>query len=148
MLYAIRGPRRVLSSSGLLVRMRRQCWPGGFSITRMAFSRATTMSSIALSMAPISRTLVESTWLKMLRYQCTTGSLKKWPAHPLYAAISRIMATVKAGAPVRCEEPRMGSSRRSSAEEDCGRQVPHYARGWSNGAMFGLSSLHRLPPRT
>jgi hypothetical protein len=92
--------------------------------------------------------LVESTWLKMLRYQCTTGSLKKWPAHPLYAAISRIIATVKAGAPVRCEEPRMGSSRRSSAEEDCGRQVPHYARGWSNGAMFGLSSLHRLPPRT
>src|SRR5215469_4877882 len=41
----------------------------------MAFSRAAAMSSpawIALSMAAISRTLVEGTWLKMLRYQCTT----------------------------------------------------------------------------
>src|SRR5262245_2296695 len=40
----------------------------------MAFSRAAAMSSpawIALSMAAISRTLVEGTWLKMLRYQCT-----------------------------------------------------------------------------
>ena len=40
----------------------------------MAFSRAATMSSpawIALSIAAISRTLVEGTWLKMLRYQCT-----------------------------------------------------------------------------
>ena len=41
----------------------------------MAFSRAAARSSlawIALSMAAISRTLVEGTWLKMLRYQCTT----------------------------------------------------------------------------
>src|SRR5436853_44485 len=40
----------------------------------MTFSRAATMSSpawIALSIAAISRTLVEGTWLKMLRYQCT-----------------------------------------------------------------------------
>src|SRR5262249_12466323 len=48
----------------------------------MAFSRAAAMSSpawIALSMAAISRTLVESTWLKMLPYQFTVGSLKKAP---------------------------------------------------------------------
>jgi hypothetical protein len=61
----------------------------------MAFSRAAARSSlawIALSMAAISRTLVEGTWVKMLRYQCTTGSLKKWPTHPLYAGISPVMA--------------------------------------------------------
>jgi hypothetical protein len=35
---------------------------------------------IALSIAAaISRTLVEDTWLKILRYQCTMGSLKNWP---------------------------------------------------------------------
>src|SRR5215813_7622743 len=54
-------------------RLRRR--PRSFSITRMAFSRAAARSSlawIALSMAAISRTLVEGTWLKMLRYQCTT----------------------------------------------------------------------------
>jgi hypothetical protein len=48
--------------------------PRSFSITRMAFSRAATTSSLAwivLSMAAITRTLVEGTWLKMLRYQCT-----------------------------------------------------------------------------
>src|SRR5262245_20873318 len=41
----------------------------------MAFSLAAARSSLAwsaLSMAAISRTLVEGTWLKMLRYQCTT----------------------------------------------------------------------------
>jgi ABC transporter substrate binding protein len=59
------------TSSAALVRRK----PRSFSITRMAFSRAATMSSlawIALSIAAISRTLVEGTWLKMLRYQCTT----------------------------------------------------------------------------
>jgi hypothetical protein len=37
---------------------------------------------IALSMAAISRTLVDGTWLKMLRDQFTMGSLKKQPLHP------------------------------------------------------------------
>src|SRR5262249_58119253 len=61
------------ASTSSAARLRRR--PRSFSITRMAFSRAAARSSlawIALSMAAISRTLVEGTWLKMLRYQCTT----------------------------------------------------------------------------
>jgi hypothetical protein len=64
------------ASSAALVRRK----PRNFSIPRRAFSRAATTSSlawIALSMVAISRTLVAGTWLKMLRYQCTMGSLKK-----------------------------------------------------------------------
>src|SRR5215472_10238424 len=60
-------------STSSAARLRRR--PRSFSITRLAFSRAAARSSlawIALSMAAISRTLVEGTWLKMLRYQCTT----------------------------------------------------------------------------
>ena len=54
------------ASSAALVRRS----PRSFSITWTAFCRAATMSSpawIALSMAAISRTLVDGTWLKMLR---------------------------------------------------------------------------------
>src|SRR5262245_20385708 len=63
----------VAASTSSAVRLRRR--PRSFSIIRMAFSRAAARSSlawIALSITAISRPLVEGTWLKMLRYQCTT----------------------------------------------------------------------------
>jgi hypothetical protein len=50
----------------------------------MAFSRAATMSSpawIALSIAAISRTLVEGTWLKMLRYHTFHKARLRTPAN-------------------------------------------------------------------
>jgi hypothetical protein len=44
---------------------------------------------IALSMAAISRTLVEGTWLKILRYQCTLCRCR----HNVHYAELRIMPT-------------------------------------------------------
>src|SRR5262249_35441835 len=66
----------------------------------MAFSRAAARSSlawIALSMAAISRTLVEGTWLKMLRYQCTT--------HLCQAASGKNSAALSASPSIRGDQP-------------------------------------------
>jgi hypothetical protein len=55
------------ASASSAARVRRDA--RSLSITRMALSRAAATSWIALSIAAISRTLVDATRLKMLRYQ-------------------------------------------------------------------------------
>src|SRR5262249_32770859 len=54
----------------------------------LACSRKSSLAWIALSMAAISRTLVEGTWLKMLRYQCTTTHLCQAASRKNSAALS------------------------------------------------------------
>src|SRR5215472_2273840 len=75
----------------------------------MAFSRAAAMSSpawIALSMAAISRTLVEGTWLKILRYQCTMHLCQAAPGKNSAAlggqlrALNRLRAEALANLPL------------------------------------------------
>jgi Transposase, Mutator family len=62
---------------------------------------------------------LEAAWQR-----CVVGSLKKWPACPFYAAISPIIGHRQSRRAKRCEEPRMCSSSRSSAEEAQGERQP------------------------
>ena len=80
------------AASGLLVRMRDQCSGqrlfdrrfrklGGFGQPQRAqlLHHLDSLFARCHNVTAISRTLVAGTWLKMLRYQCTMGSLKKYP---------------------------------------------------------------------
>src|SRR5262249_8283044 len=113
-------------STSSAARLRRR--PRSFSITRLAFSRAAARSSlawIALSMAAISCTLIEGTWLKMLRYQCTMH---------LCQAASRKNSAALSASPMQASEWDL-------------RQSDHRHPHPDNFVFLGLSSFFCDAPR-